>query len=182
MAEFPTNACGAICLLNLLAIRCLQLWCQPMGPLCLWQCFLYPLISCNQICILFQLQNVICRDCKIPTILPWPSASATCMVLSTNYQWLLYIGIINSIELVSSSARVTTCICCKFSPCITLSPSFGLFQSEKWQKKGVPGAAQCGSVDQNMPLYTEKKENLLLHQKCNFCEANFTGILLEMKT
>ena len=91
-------------------------------------------------------------------------------------------SVINSIELVSSSARVTTCICCKFSPCITLSPSFGLFQSEKWQKKGVPGAAQCGSVDQNMPLYTEKKENLLLHQKCNFCEANFTGILLEMKT
>ena len=85
-----------------------------MGPLCLWQC-LYPLISCNQICILFQLQNVICRDCKIPTILPWPSASATCMVLSTNYQGLLYIGIINSIELVSSSARVTTCICWKFS-------------------------------------------------------------------
>ena len=40
MAEFPTNVCGAICLLNLLAIRCLQLWCQPMGPLCLWQCFL----------------------------------------------------------------------------------------------------------------------------------------------
>ena len=30
-----------LCLLNLLAIRCLQLWCQPMGPLCLWQCFLY---------------------------------------------------------------------------------------------------------------------------------------------
>ena len=44
-------------------------------------------------------------------------------------------------------------------PHITLSPSFGLFQSEKWQK-GVPGAAQCGSMAQNMPLwplYTEKK-------------------------
>ena len=41
MAEFQTNACGTICLclLNLLAIRCLQLWSQPMGPLCLWQCF-----------------------------------------------------------------------------------------------------------------------------------------------
>ena len=39
MAEFPTYACSAICLLNLLAIRCLHLWCQPMGPLCLWQCF-----------------------------------------------------------------------------------------------------------------------------------------------
>ena len=24
--------------LNLVAIRYLQLWCQPMGPLCLWQC------------------------------------------------------------------------------------------------------------------------------------------------
>ena len=33
---FPTNACGAT---HLLAIRYLQLWCQPMGPLCLWQCF-----------------------------------------------------------------------------------------------------------------------------------------------
>ena len=40
MAEFQTNACGTICLclLNLLAIRCLQLWCQLMGPLCLWEC------------------------------------------------------------------------------------------------------------------------------------------------
>ena len=34
---FPTNACGAT---HLLAIRYLQLWCQPMGPLCLWQCLL----------------------------------------------------------------------------------------------------------------------------------------------
>ena len=42
MAEFQTNACGTICLclLNLLAIRCLQLWSQPIGPLCLWQCFI----------------------------------------------------------------------------------------------------------------------------------------------
>ena len=42
VAKFLTNAtyaCGAICLLYLLAIRCFQLWCQPMGPLCLWQCF-----------------------------------------------------------------------------------------------------------------------------------------------
>ena len=41
MAKLFTNASGAtwcLCLLNLLAIRCLQLWCQPMGPLCLWQC------------------------------------------------------------------------------------------------------------------------------------------------
>ena len=44
MAEFQTNECGTICLclLNLLAIRCLQLWSQPMGPLCLWQCFFTP--------------------------------------------------------------------------------------------------------------------------------------------
>ena len=41
MAEFPANACSAICLLNLLAIRCLQLWFQPMGPLCLWQCLYF---------------------------------------------------------------------------------------------------------------------------------------------
>ena len=34
---FPTNACGAT---HLLAIRYLQLWCQPMGPLCLGQCFI----------------------------------------------------------------------------------------------------------------------------------------------
>ena len=61
-------------------------------------------------------------------------------------------------------------------------PLSGCFSRKSDKKKGVPGAAQCGSVDQNMPLYTEKKENLLLHQKCNFCEANFTGILLEMKT
>ena len=39
VGEFQPNACGTICLLNLLAIRCIQLWCQPMGPLCLWQCF-----------------------------------------------------------------------------------------------------------------------------------------------
>ena len=32
MQEFPTNACGATCCLNLLAIRYLQLWCHPMGP------------------------------------------------------------------------------------------------------------------------------------------------------
>ena len=38
MQEFPTNSCGATCWLNLLAIRYIQLWCQPMGPLCLWQC------------------------------------------------------------------------------------------------------------------------------------------------
>ena len=50
VAEFQTNACGTIYLLNLLAIRCLKLWCQPMGPLCLcqrlWQCFfMYAFIS-----------------------------------------------------------------------------------------------------------------------------------------
>ena len=39
VAEFPTNACGATCWVNLLAIRYLQLWCQLMGPLCLWKCF-----------------------------------------------------------------------------------------------------------------------------------------------
>ena len=39
MQEFPTNSCGATCLLNLLAIEYFQLWCKPMGPLCLWQCF-----------------------------------------------------------------------------------------------------------------------------------------------
>ena len=36
----PTNSCTATYWLNLLAIRYLQLWCQPMGPLCLWQCLL----------------------------------------------------------------------------------------------------------------------------------------------
>ena len=41
MAEFPTNAYGATCWFNLLAIRYLLLWCHPMGPLCLWQCFSY---------------------------------------------------------------------------------------------------------------------------------------------
>ena len=60
MAEFQTNACGTICLclLNLLAILCLQLWSQPMGPLCLWQCFyielcsiycLYSRVSCSMV-------------------------------------------------------------------------------------------------------------------------------------
>ena len=38
VAKFPTNACGATCWLNLLAIRYLQFWCQLMGPFCLWQC------------------------------------------------------------------------------------------------------------------------------------------------
>ena len=40
----------------------------------------------------------------------WTNDSATCiyMSLSTNSQGLLYIGIINSFELLSSSARVTS--------------------------------------------------------------------------
>ena len=40
MEEFSRNSCSATCWLNLLAIRYLQLRCQPMGPLCLWQCFI----------------------------------------------------------------------------------------------------------------------------------------------
>ena len=40
VAKFCTKGSGATCWLNLLAIRYLQLRCQPMGPLCLWQCFI----------------------------------------------------------------------------------------------------------------------------------------------
>ena len=44
----------------------------------------------------------------------------------------------------------------------------GSFSRKSDNKKVVPGVAQCGSVAQNMPLGlfdTDKKENLLLHQK-----------------
>ena len=61
MAEFQTNACGTICLclLNLLAIRCLQLWSQPMGPLCLWQCFFYRERFCRSACKDWLKTNVV---------------------------------------------------------------------------------------------------------------------------
>ena len=47
-----------------------------------------------------------------------------------------------------------------------LTSLFRALSVRKVTKKGVPGAAQCGSMAQNIPLgplYTEKKENLLAH-------------------
>ena len=41
----------------------------------------------RQICISFQLQNVIFCGCKVPIILPWPSASATCIYGIDNTNW-----------------------------------------------------------------------------------------------
>ena len=57
--EFPTYACSAICLLNLLAIRCLQLWCQPMGPLCLWQCLILKMYFSFYLCICHLSVSII---------------------------------------------------------------------------------------------------------------------------
>ena len=62
MQEFPTNSCGATCWLNLLATRYLQLWSQPMGPLCLWQCLYVYLYLCIFIC-LFVFVYVYLRIC-----------------------------------------------------------------------------------------------------------------------
>ena len=79
-----------------------------LGPLCLWQCLQNSRssISCFRIPLFLVIRFIFQFTSKIPTTLLWPSASATWTV-STNSQELLYIGIINSIELVSSSARVT---------------------------------------------------------------------------
>ena len=84
VAEFSTNACGAICLLNLLAIRCLQLWCRPMGPLCLWQCFnissilivLFMLLASELLNYLF---HILCS----------PRHGVTVYVLKNFYPWSL---------------------------------------------------------------------------------------------
>ena len=59
---------------------------------------MYPLISCNQICISFHLQNSYNFGLTI-SYYYWCD-------LHTNCQGFPYIGIINRIELVSSSARV----------------------------------------------------------------------------
>ena len=79
VAEFPRNACW----LNLLAIGYLQLWCQPMGPLCLWQCFVDTTLISNIISLgrLF-LTRAVSSMCQ--SFLGWTLVNSS---KSTSMSW-----------------------------------------------------------------------------------------------
>ena len=46
------------------SIRCLQLWCQPMGPLCLWQCYFLILSTFSKHTDDPSRNRCMTRDCR----------------------------------------------------------------------------------------------------------------------